>query len=125
MREDVNGICGGAARDWLREQMEVEWSKVNKSINLLFPNEQAFKTVKTQGVGQTTILKFLGGDWKGWDWLREQMRGEWGALNKSIKCLFDDEFSFQNTKGSVGQTIILKFLGGDWKDWDWLWETGI
>lgn len=39
---------------------------VNKSINTLFGNEGNFQNCKTGGVGQTTILKFLGGNWKQW-----------------------------------------------------------
>jgi len=42
-------------------------STINKSINRLFPKEQkALSTLKQTGVGQTTILKFLGGNWKQW-----------------------------------------------------------
>jgi hypothetical protein len=41
----------------------------------------------------------------------------WDALNESIKRLID-KFNFEavKTKG-VGQTTILKFLGGNWKHW--------
>lgn len=42
----------------------------------------------------------------------------WGDLNKTIKILFDTEHSFTQTKNhGVGQTTILKFLGGNWKQW--------
>ena len=38
---------------------------VNKFINVkdLFSSDRQFKQCKQQGVGQTTILKFLGGNW--------------------------------------------------------------
>jgi ParB/RepB/Spo0J family partition protein len=38
----------------------------NKSISGLFVDTHAFNTCKAQGAGQTTILKFLGGNWKQW-----------------------------------------------------------
>jgi len=36
----------------------------NKSIRPIFESEPEFRSVKGKGVGQTTILKFLGGNWK-------------------------------------------------------------
>lgn len=42
----------------------------------------------------------------------------WEASNNSIRCLFSSDFEFKNTKGKgAGQTTILKFLGGNWKQW--------
>ena len=42
----------------------------------------------------------------------------WKTLNKSIKSLFEDSRGFENAKHQgVGQTILLKFLGGNWKQW--------
>ena len=42
----------------------------------------------------------------------------WGTSNKIIKGLFDSEKAFDTTKGmGAGQTTILKFLGGHWKQW--------
>jgi hypothetical protein len=38
----------------------------NKSISHLFDNAKSFSNAKRDGVGQTTILKFLGGNWKQW-----------------------------------------------------------
>lgn len=40
-----------------------EWNRVNKSINLV-KDESNYQQLKQRGVGQTTILKFLGGNWK-------------------------------------------------------------
>jgi len=42
------------------------WEDVtsNNSIKGLFDTQRAFETTKGMGVGQTTILKFLGGNWK-------------------------------------------------------------
>jgi hypothetical protein len=54
-------------RDWLRQQMEGEWDDLNKSIKILFESYHSFNQARTHGVGQTTILKFLGGDWKQWE----------------------------------------------------------
>lgn len=45
------------------------WEKlghVNKSINMLFDSNSQFQNCKKNGVGQTTILKFLGGNFKQW-----------------------------------------------------------
>ncbi len=45
-------------------------------------------------------------------------KNSWEALDKSIRCLFKDEWVFLNVKGKdIGQTTILKFLGGNWKQW--------
>jgi len=41
-------------------------ARINKSINTLFGNAGNFERTKQAGVGQTTILKFLGGNWKQW-----------------------------------------------------------
>ena len=40
------------------------WDNVNKNINVkaLFASERQFQQCKRDGVGQTTILKFLGGN---------------------------------------------------------------
>lgn len=40
--------------------------RANKSISSLIDGEKGFRSSKGQGVGQTTILKFLGGNWKQW-----------------------------------------------------------
>jgi len=42
------------------------WNNVNKSIKVMFASNRQFQEVKKAGVGQTTILKFLGGNWKQW-----------------------------------------------------------
>jgi len=42
------------------------WDHVNKNINMLFDSNSQFQNCKKNGVGQTTILKFLGGNWKQW-----------------------------------------------------------
>ena len=41
----------------------------------------------------------------------------WEALNESIKGLTDNEHFQQLKQKGVGQTTILKFLGGNWKQW--------
>jgi len=38
----------------------------NENIRCLFDSQRAFESTKARGVGQTTILKFLGGNWKQW-----------------------------------------------------------
>jgi hypothetical protein len=80
------------------------WEDSNKSIRVLFESEHAMMQAKRKpdGVGQTTILKFLGGNWKQWiiqDALNtslvanEYLDGElakyetWESLNESIKTL--------------------------------------
>ena len=48
------------------------------------------------------------------------------ALNKSIKGLTDKEHFHQLKDKGVGQTTILKFLGGNWKEWVlWHRPTGV
>jgi len=42
------------------------WELFNKSIKQLFESEAQWRNTKSKGVGQTTILKFLGGNWKQW-----------------------------------------------------------
>jgi len=39
-----------------------EACRVNKSINLIISDASNFMQLKQRGVGQTTILKFLGGN---------------------------------------------------------------
>lgn len=42
----------------------------------------------------------------------------WATSNTCIKGLFDSQHAFETTEGmGVGQTTILKFLGGNWKQW--------
>lgn len=48
-------------------QVWEEMATANKSISSHFPQDpHKFGQIKSQGVGQTTILKFLGGNWKQW-----------------------------------------------------------
>jgi hypothetical protein len=42
------------------------WDTSNIFIKGLFPNQKAYETTKGMGAGQTTILAFLGGNWKQW-----------------------------------------------------------
>ena len=43
------------------------WKQVsNTSIKQLFESEAVWRNTKAKGVGQTTLLKFLGGNWKQW-----------------------------------------------------------
>jgi len=56
------------ARDWLREQMKVGWVNLDKSIQVLFDNnEHSFDVSKGMGVGKYLIKKFLNSDWKEWE----------------------------------------------------------
>lgn len=48
------------------ELAESEWATLNKSIKSLFAESRGFENAKKQGVGQTTILKFLGKNWRQW-----------------------------------------------------------
>jgi hypothetical protein len=43
-----------------------DWSHLNKSIKMIFASNSQFQNCKKNGVGQITILKFLGGNWKQW-----------------------------------------------------------
>ncbi|MBN1118226.1 MAG: hypothetical protein JXA77_13540 [Bacteroidales bacterium] len=43
------------------------WDHVNKSIKMMFDSNSQFQNCKKNGVGQTTIKKFLGGNWKQWE----------------------------------------------------------
>lgn len=42
------------------------WETSNGNIRCLFESQRAYESTKARGVGQTTILKFLGGNWKQW-----------------------------------------------------------
>lgn len=48
----------------LRKYKTWEKARINKLINTLFGNAGNFERTKQTGVGQTTILKFLGDTWK-------------------------------------------------------------
>jgi len=56
-----------ATRDFLNKELAKyetwEEAKSNSAITLNCINSQGFGKVKTKGVGQRTILKFLGGNW--------------------------------------------------------------
>jgi hypothetical protein len=41
-------------------------AQADKNISLLFATNSQFQHNKQYGVGRDTILKFLGGNWKGW-----------------------------------------------------------
>jgi len=59
-----------AIRDFLNSELAKceTWEEAtsNKSIRGLFETQRSFETTKGSGVGQTTILKFLGTGWKQW-----------------------------------------------------------
>lgn len=58
-----------AAKEFLDGELrktETFKDMATKSIRRLFDNAKSFFDAKRDGVGQTTILKFLGGNWKGW-----------------------------------------------------------
>lgn len=56
-----------ATRDYLDGELgKCVYKDSNKSIRVLFESEHAYNQTKNKGVGQTTILKFLGGNWKQW-----------------------------------------------------------
>jgi len=40
------------------------WDRVNKSIKTMFKSNSEYQNCRKNGVGQTTILKFLGKSWK-------------------------------------------------------------
>lgn len=42
------------------------WNHLGKSTKVLFSSNSQFQECKQKGVGRTTILKFLGGNWKDW-----------------------------------------------------------
>ena len=52
-------------------------------------------------------------------YLDEQLKGaEWTTLNEVIKSLFKDSRGFKNAQAQgVGQTVIVRFLGRNWKQW--------
>jgi len=49
-------------RDFLNAELAKyeSWEDLNESIKILFDTKHSFIQTKTHGVGQTTILKFLG-----------------------------------------------------------------
>lgn len=55
-------------RDYLNAEIAEgdSWETSNNLIRSLFDSQRAFETVKGRGVGQNTILKFLGRSWKQW-----------------------------------------------------------
>lgn len=55
-------------RDFLNGELAKyeEWNHVNDFIKMNFDSNSQFQNCKKYGVGQTTILKFLGGGWKQW-----------------------------------------------------------
>lgn len=55
-------------RDFLNVELSKydAWDNVNEIIKVLFDSTRQFQQCKESGVGQTTILKFLGGGWKQW-----------------------------------------------------------
>jgi hypothetical protein len=60
-----------AAKDFIEREIEKEtWATVNKFIKSLFDDSRGFTNTQKQGVGQTTILKFLNGaeNWKDGNW---------------------------------------------------------
>jgi len=42
------------------------WNHLDKSIRVIFSSNSQFQECKQEGVGRTTILNFLGGNWKQW-----------------------------------------------------------
>ena len=77
------------------------WEALNKNIKRLV-DKFNFEKVKAKGVGQTTILKFLGGNWK-------QLRSESGSnikANNSNTSLL----GFKSKRGyRVGGEIIIEY----------------
>jgi len=60
-----------AARDFLNAELAKyeSWEEAPRGLinSLDLNNRSAFENIKTKGVGQTTILKFLGKQWKQWE----------------------------------------------------------
>jgi hypothetical protein len=52
--------------NWRSMRRWEEYKQVNKSINPIISDKSNFEQIKQRGVGQTTILKFLGKNWKQW-----------------------------------------------------------
>ncbi len=57
-----------AVRDFLNNELSKsdKWDTSNEFIRCLFESQKAFESTAGRGVGQTTILKFLGKGWKQW-----------------------------------------------------------
>ena len=57
-----------AAKEFLDKELARcdKRNMANKFINRLFNNAKSFSNAKRDGVGQTTILKYLGNNWKQW-----------------------------------------------------------
>lgn len=57
-----------AAKEYLDGELArcESWERVNTFIKSLFESPESFTKTKQTGVGQTTILKFLGKNWKQW-----------------------------------------------------------
>jgi hypothetical protein len=57
-------FCQLTAKNFLDKELAKydTWVQFNKSIKLI-SNESQFQKLKQTGAGQTTVLKFLGGNW--------------------------------------------------------------
>lgn len=55
-----------AVRNFLNKEIAKydSYERVNESIKSLFESPESYTKTKNTGVGQTTILKFLGNGWK-------------------------------------------------------------
>lgn len=53
------------------------------------------------------------------DFLRKEMEKGWTTSGKFTRGLFANEHAFETARGmGVGRDLILKFLGGSWKEWE-------
>lgn len=75
-------------RNYLNEELEKteNWEALNDSIKCLFVDDWSFKNIKGKGVGQTTILKFLGKPWT-----QYQIQRALETLNLIEEDLVDEE----------------------------------
>lgn len=86
------------ARDYLNTELSQydsweEYKQANKSINLI-SDPSNFEQLKQRGVGQTTILKFLGKPWKQWIIQESLATIESDEIDDEVMTVFKDDNDF-------------------------------
>lgn len=88
------------AKEYLDRELakHESWEDLNKNIKILFDTEHSFIQTKTHGIGQTTILKFLGEPWKQYQ------------IQQALKILNDEELSREAVEQFETNTDAQEFI---------------
>ena len=87
------------------------WEDLNKTIKILFDTEHSFIQTKTHGAGQTTILAFLGGNWKQWmiqEALATISADKEDKISREAVEVFDNQTKAQTFRRAVEEFEIPK-----------------